>query len=314
MVCVITVPAFHTPKLRLGLPVSFVDTATGRTLAAGIAWIDRYHQKSGPLGLIRDKGAKLPKAPVMQSFSLRFAGLNPRTNAFEIFKGNSETGAFRKGDDAFGYTVILMCLEPLLFAADLAKAAFSVAFSIGFDFATAMLIAQAVSGNIHNSKVNAKDTFWCQQLRIIKVTHSGQIPRATHTHQIHFAFSVFKQSSLVFTAHIVDLLSARKQPKGNFLIADKTQDSIIVRLRGVLAKGALFFLIRLISIRYFGNTAHCHLRGQLKFGAKLWVGQFMQIAEMSWFPKRVQRASCTPHCTAPASSAKCVLALVSGSI
>lgn len=98
---VIAVPAGHTPKLGLGLPVSFIDTAASWTLTACIAWIDSYHRHTSTLGL------------------------NPCANAFEIFQGNSETGAFCSGNDAFGYTVVLMFLEPLLFTANLPKTALS---------------------------------------------------------------------------------------------------------------------------------------------------------------------------------------------
>ncbi len=91
MVCVITVPAFHTPKLRLGWSVSFVDTATGRALAASVAWVDYHHRHASTFSLILDKGAKLSEAPVMQAFPLRFVGLNPCPDMLEIFKSNAET-------------------------------------------------------------------------------------------------------------------------------------------------------------------------------------------------------------------------------
>jgi hypothetical protein len=77
VVCIVAVPAFHTPKLGLGFPVAFVDAPTGETLFAGIAWIDSYHRHAGPLGLILNKGAELTEAPVVQAFPLRFVGLNP---------------------------------------------------------------------------------------------------------------------------------------------------------------------------------------------------------------------------------------------
>jgi hypothetical protein len=291
MVCVITVPAFHTPKLRLGFPVGFVDIPASWALSASMAWIDSYHRHASMLDLIRDKGAKLAEAPVMRAFPLRFVGLNPCPDMREVFKRNAKRGAFRNGNDAFRHTVVFMCLEPLLSAANLVKTAlsrpcahalqggapFGVAFPIRLYFGARMLITQAISGDIDHTEIHTQHAFGHKQFRIIKVAHGSQIPFAAHAHQIHFAFSVFKQSALVIAAHIANLLSTRQKLQRDFLIRDKPQDTVIVRLRGMLAEGASDFLIPFISVRHFSDAAHRHLGGQLKLSAKFWVGKLMQI-------------------------------------
>uniref|UniRef100_UPI002FC35DF9 hypothetical protein n=1 Tax=Nitrosococcus watsonii TaxID=473531 RepID=UPI002FC35DF9 len=82
---------------------------------------------------------------------------------------------------------------------------------------------------------------------------------------------------LVIATHVANLFSAREQPERDFLISNKAQDPIIIRLGRMLSKGAFSFLIQLISICYFGNATHRYLRGQLKFNAKVLIGDFMQI-------------------------------------
>jgi hypothetical protein len=58
---------------------------------------------------------------------------------------------------------------------------------------------------------------------------------------------VRKQLALVIAAHIANFFSAREQPQRDFLIRDKPQDTVIVRLRGMLAEGAPSFLIPFIK-------------------------------------------------------------------
>lgn len=313
VVCIVAMPAFHTPKLRLGFTVALVDTATEETLFAGIMWIDNHHRHTGPLGLILDKVAKLAEAPVMQAFPLRFVGLNPCPDVLEIFKPNAERGAFRSGDDAFGNTVVLVFLEPLLSAAYLPKAApsgpctyalqggasFGVAFPIGFDFSPAVPLTQAVSGDIYNPKIHTKDALMGKQFGIVKVAHRGQIPLATYPHQIDFAFAMFEQFELVIAANIANLFSTRQKPQRDFLIRDKAQDAIVVRLRRVLAEGAFSFLIQFVGVRHFGNAAYRHLRRQLKLSAEFLVGKFVQIvlAKCLGFPCILRKPVTCPVAT-----------------
>ncbi|KFI22239.1 hypothetical protein HW44_11210 [Nitrosococcus oceani] len=291
MVCVITVPAFHIPKLGLGFPVAFVDAPTGETLFAGITWIDSHHRHTGLLGLILDKGTKLTKAPVMQAFPLRFVGLNPCPDMLEIFKSNAETGAFRSRDDAFGDTMVLVFLKPFLPAAYVAKAAFSgpcaealqggasfgVTLTVGLDFSPTVPLTQAVSGDIDNTEIHTQHALRGQQFGIVKVTYSGQIPLAAHEHQIDFALAVFKQLALVIATNIANLFSTRQKPQGDFLITDKAQDTVIIGMRRMLTKGALGFLVKLVGVRHFSNAAHRHLSGQCKFGVHGLIAELMQI-------------------------------------
>jgi hypothetical protein len=100
---------------------------------------------------------------------------------------------WKRGNDAFGYTVVLVFLESSLSTADLAKMVLSrsganthaarwriVWRSVPdrLQPCSTVLIAKAIGSNIDNPKINPKHTFRYQQFGIIKVTHSSQILKA----------------------------------------------------------------------------------------------------------------------------------------
>lgn len=285
------VSANHTPELLLGFPIGFGDMSTRCALAAGVAWIDGHHRKTGPLGLIFDKGSKLTKSPIMQAFPLRFIGLTAGANVLEVFKSDPQPGAFGSGNDVFGNAVVLVFLEPLLFAAHRAKAAFGGAGSdplqggtalgvsrpIGFYFVPSILVAQTVGCDINNPHIDTQHTIRRQQSRIVKITHGGQIPLAANVHQINFALAVFQQSALMLATRKADFLPTTQQPQRNGVTAQKPQDSVIVRLGGVLAKNTLCFLIGLVRIRYLGNAADCNLSRQAEALPDFDIRRFVKI-------------------------------------
>ena len=162
LVCVCFVPAGKTPELGLGFSVSLGDVSAGRTRPAGVAWVDGHTRDSDALRLVFDEGAKLPESPVVQPFPLLLAGLNPLADMRQVFQRNAEAGAFSSGNDCLRYAVVLVLLEPPLFAAHLPKAAlccfgadalqdgasFGVAFAVLLDCRAGVLVAFAVRGDV----------------------------------------------------------------------------------------------------------------------------------------------------------------------
>lgn len=222
MVCVTTVPAFHTPKLCLGLPVRLRRMPARRAFPACITRVNRHHRYSSQLRLVFDESTKLAEAPIVQSLPLLLAGLSPLADVRQVFQRNAEAGAFSSGNDCLRYAVVLMLLKPPLFAAHLAKTAlccfgadalqdgapFGVAFAVLLDPRAGILVALAVSGDIDDAEINAKHAVRREQSRIIKVTHGAEIPLAAHEHQVGFALSVCDQSTLMVTADEGNLLAA----------------------------------------------------------------------------------------------------------
>ena len=291
MVCVVAVPAYHTLKNRLGFPVFLGDMPARHALPAGVARIDNRNGNAGLLGLIFDKGAKLAKTPIVQTVPLLFSGLNLDPDMRQIFQRDTQTGAFSSGNDALGNAMILMLLKACLLAADGAQAALGrpgasalqggaalgVALARRLHLVARVLPAQAVSGNVDDAEIDAKDAVRRQQGRVVKVAHDGQIPLAAHEHQIHFAFAVLQQLTLVFTANVSDFCASLQQPDRHDIAIGKAENPVVVRLRRMFAKSTLRFLVDFVRIRHFGNATHRHLRAYFKFGAQLVITKFVEV-------------------------------------
>ena len=291
LVCVCFVPAGKTPELGLGFSVSLGDVSAGRTRPAGVAWVDGHTRDSDALRLVFDEGAKLPESPVVQPFPLLLAGLNPLADMRQVFQRNAEAGAFSSGNDCLRYAVVLVLLEPPLFAAHLPKAAlccfgadalqdgasFGVAFAVLLDCRAGVLVAFAVRGDVHDAHVNAEHSVRREQSRVIEVAHGAEIPLAAHEHQIDFAFAMLKQATLMLATDEDDLVPPIQKPKRNDVIGAETQDTVIVWLRGVFAECALFLGVQLIGISHFRDAAHGYLSGEPEAFPQLGIARLVQV-------------------------------------
>lgn len=291
LVCVCFVPAGKTPELGLGFSVSLGDVSAGRTRPAGVAWVDGHTRDSDALRLVFDEGAKLPESPVVQPFPLLLAGLNPLADMRQVFQRNAEAGAFSSGNDCLRYAVVLVLLEPPLFAAHLPKAAlccfgadalqdgasFGVAFAVLLDCCAGVLVAFAVRGDVHDTHVNAEHSVRREQSRVIEVAHGAEIPLAAHEHQIDFAFAMLKQATLMLATDEDDLVPPIQKPKRNDVIGAETQDTVIVWLRAVFAECALFLGVQLIGISHFRDAAHGYLSGEPEAFPQLGITRLVQV-------------------------------------
>lgn len=266
MVGVCFVSAGQTQELGLGFAVPLGDVTADRTFPAGVARINRHDGNSGALGLVLQEPAELAEAPVVQSFALLFVGPYPAADVRQIFERNPHAVAFGSRNDALGNAVVLMRLEPPLFAAHAAQSAlgslrvnalkdgpaFSVALAVGFYLGAAVLVAKAVRGDADDAKVYTKHPVRRKQARVVEVAHGGEIPLAAHEHQIDLALTVPHQLALMVSTSVGDLLTAGKNPQGNQIAGHEAQDAVIVGLRSMLAKLDRLNLIAFRQKRFGG--------------------------------------------------------------
>lgn len=291
-VCVCTVSAGDTPEQLLLRAVTLVNVAALRTFLTGVSRVDNHNRDSVFLCLVFDKGAELPERPVMQTLALFFGGLNPLTDMLQVFKTYREIGAFGSENDLLADAMVDVLLIPRLFTAvDLETtpggasadslqggAPRYMPCATSFNSSAAELAAIGASGYVHDAKVHAEHPAWREQLRVIEVTDTSDIPLAANKHQVGLAFPVFKQRSLVFAADKRNLLASGECPQVNRVTFSEAQDTVIERLRRPLAKLALSLapVLELIGVRYFRNTAHRSLSGKPEFFAHCVVVRFVQ--------------------------------------
>jgi len=284
-------PAFCTQKLGLGFPVALINMPALSASTAGIARVNNRNRNSGLLGFVLDKGAKLTEAPIVQSVPLLFSGLNRLANMRQIFQRNRQTGAFGSRNDCLADTVILVLLKPFLLAAHLAETllcsprayalqcrpTFGIVPALGFYLRAGVLVAHAVGGDVDHPQINPKHSARSQQLGVVEVAYASQIPLAAHKHQIDFALAVLQQFALVVAASIGDFLAPGHKPDRDNIIGAKSQDAVIVRLGGMLAKSALCILVNLVAVGYLGYAAYRYLSRNLELCAEVMVAKFVEI-------------------------------------
>lgn len=290
-VCVGFMSASCTPKHGLTGTVLFVDMSTHETLTASIARVNNEDRNACHLRFIFDKAAQFGESPVVQTFPLLFIGLNPGADILEVFKTNCAMGAFSFGNDATRYVVVDPLLETALSSAHFPKptfggscafllqygAAFSVPLTLCFYVLAAELLARGIGSDINDTQVNPKNTFRRQQIRVVKITNSGDIPMAANKHQIHFAFAMLEQLALMFATNKPDLDTSVQRPNRNLVIRQKTKNPVVVGLCAKWAKNALRFLVQLVGIRDLSDATNGNLRSQLKTTPNFLINNLMQI-------------------------------------
>jgi len=177
MVCVITVSAGHTQKLRLAFPVLSGDVPAREALLARVFGIDRHAQDSGLPGFVFNKAAQLPERPVMQSFSLLFVGLGPYPDVRQVFQRNTQPGAFSSSNDAFGNAMIFVFVKSPLFSAHLAQAA------LGRFRANALQGSPALAGNSRGNYVEFESSGSRRGVLRAAAASIAALSLGSHAHQ-----------------------------------------------------------------------------------------------------------------------------------
>lgn len=278
VVCIGRMSTADTPKLRLGFAIALVDYATFRTRPAGVAWIDRNDRHTCLLRLVLDERTQLTETPIVQAFPLLFIGLNPSSDMRQIFERNSERVAFSFGNDCLADCVVLVLLIPGLLAAHLLQAAFSglrtdtlqhgaalgVSSAVRLDFSAVVPLAHAIDSDINDAHVDTENALWLHQPGIVEIADTAHVPLAAHEHKIDFAFAMLQQFSLMFTGKARNRFASTEEPDGNCVVGFKAKDSVVVRLRRVLAKCALGIMINFVGVCDFGDRTYRYLSRQLK--------------------------------------------------
>jgi len=100
----------------LSLTIGFVDMPTGRTLAAGVARINRDDWHAKQFGLVGDKCPELGERPRVQNRSLAASGGCPLADMRQILKRNAAVGVVCSLYDLLRDDVIYVFGKELLFA------------------------------------------------------------------------------------------------------------------------------------------------------------------------------------------------------
>ena len=104
-----------------GLSVGLLGVAANAALSRGVSRVDVADRKPDTRGLVGDLRLKVAEGPRVQDTSLRPGSPYPRAYTVEVLEGDPARGAFGRGDDLLGDTVIHMRGEATLLEPPFAK-------------------------------------------------------------------------------------------------------------------------------------------------------------------------------------------------
>lgn len=253
-------------------------TARGASLA-GVGRVNEHNRHTRQRRLVLDKAAQLVKRPRVQLASLRAPSLYPVADARQIFEGNGASGALRllyklltdgvidvrhkarlpagKPPDHAPGRLRSFGLEPLPLAV--------TALPDRDDVRATVLSTVAVSGDVHQTEVNAQRAVNVNLLWRLHFTGDEQVELAPDKAQIGFSSLPLQQRKSAAAAHEGYVRPAGQCPDGDFPpIQFEGQEPVIVGKSTMLLEAVLLFLADFIGIRDFGDGANNHLCGEVK--------------------------------------------------
>lgn len=256
--------------------------------------IPRVYQDNGNschLSLVRNVLPQLAESPVGKLCSLPTSGLNPSAYACEFFQANRGFGALRRLYNSFRDLVIDVFLVSGLLAGNLAKLALgslrALALEIApavredtafpFNFGTAIYGSVRIGCEVDNPQVNTQNILNTNCVRVWNFANASNVENPANQHQVYFALAVFQKLSLPFTTLKGDCQPTAQCPDRDSIARLEAKDTIIIRLRRMLAEFASSLFVKLVGIRHLGNTTYCYLRRQTKLFAASLIGYAMQL-------------------------------------
>ena len=291
------VTARFTEELSLSLSIQFSGMAAHRTHPRSVSRINRVQLDAVPFRLVFKKVSKLIERPITKFCPLRFSNRQSFSDVLQIFDSQRTVCAFSVQDKTLTNAVIFVALKAGLPARQVTKFALGRLGLLALQIAPAMSVGAATilyrctahyfgvgcGADINDAKVTANHVIATKHGRRFNVAHSVQVKVAAAIKQIRFALAERQEFPLILAALKRDCLPSCKCPDANKVRLLESQDTVIVGNAAVLLKASLLFLINLVSIGYFRNTPHQHLRRKFKafFGGML--DKFMQVVLLERF-------------------------------
>lgn len=271
--------------------IGFIDTTTGRTGSGSVAGINRNHNHACTLCFVFDKASQLVERPAMQGCSLAASSPDPVTDALQIFKGDSSSGALRRINNLLADRVVDLSGKASFFAGKLSEATTTRLRTLLLQLATQTTVAKAhvlnltaavqllvaVSRNRGDTEINTEIVGWRFERGFVNVARLIQVELAIAIDKIGFALSLCQQSPVGFTTDKGDGQSPIERPDRNGVAFLPTENAVVVGDAAQRSKRPLCLPVELVAIGNFGNNANRNLRRKTELFSDGIVASVMQI-------------------------------------
>ena len=290
VVCEASEPARPTEKFGLRFSVGLFDVPARRAFSAGVSRVDEGHRNTRKPGLVRDERMELKERPVRQACPLALPSRYPFANAFEIFEGNTATGALSVRHECLADLVVDVLLIASLFAADLQQLAcgrpralaLKVAPAMGglaavlFDGSSRVDVPIAIRGNVDDAKVDTKHVRGLDQLGIVDLADGRQVEYAADKEKVGFPLASREQRTLALSAGERHDLTPIDSPDRDAIVGFEAQDTVVVGESAQQTEGASGLAVELVGVSDFSNAANDNLCGEPGAGSHGVINELVQ--------------------------------------
>ena len=258
--------------------VSFIDMTAKRTGPGSVSGVNRNYRNPGHLGFVFDKRPQLREAPGMLSASLGLSNSYPVSDAFQIFQGNSLSGALGLRNQLLGDLMINVSGESLFFGGSLLQDTFGRFSSFGLQSGpqSGITMPQAVdltagedftvriNGKICDPKIHSQKTFRVKRFMIGEDAVLQQEELTVPVNQVGLAFNPAQLLFSVSATNKGHNLSALQGGNGNPVHAFVGQQPVVQDHGAMGLKAVVFFLIAAVGFGHLADSTHRHLRREIK--------------------------------------------------
>jgi hypothetical protein len=286
-----TLAAGKTYEIITSLPVALLNVAADAALLGSVTRIDKADLDARTLGFVEDLALQVSECPGVQDASLLAGSPYPGADAFEVFEGNTATGAFSRSNDLLRDYMVDVFGESSFFSTSFYKKSFGTFRSFPLQLApgsigtttqtikvsTREVFAVACSRYIDNANIDAKPAEGCLLFDVGYVDADEQVELLAMQNEIGFAPFVLKQDSLRVSADERDSLSTLGGPNIGYVISPR-QNAGIIRDGAKWSELAFSVSVELVGVCDLGNATHNHLRAETaEFGSAFVVTELVKI-------------------------------------
>lgn len=278
-----------TRKIVPSLSVGLLNVTANTALPRSVTGIDEANLNAYTSSFISDLRLKIGKSPRVKDASLWPASPDPISDAFEVFEGNTETGAFGCNDNLLGNLMIDVCGKIPFFATSFLEESFGALSPFGLELLTQSMgakpeILEVCSGvvpavgsrcYVDDPDVYAKPTEDLVLFGVRDINRNEKVELSFTKNKIRFATLELEKLTLMISTDEWHAKPATYGPNASG-VSKPSEDTSVVGDSSERLKRPLCDLINLVTIRHFSNTAANNLRGEvLKRGSTFMVTEFM---------------------------------------
>lgn len=242
----------------MAFAVGFVNATASRASAGSITRINQKNMDTMQFSLISDLHPQIEERPRAEFIPLCFLDRYPLADARQIFEGNSASGVFRTLNKVFGYAMVNVFGEAPFLAAALCQefptraglfglqlgAQPVMTTTNGCHFPAAVLMAVAITGDVLNTKIDAKKIINIFRGWFVNFARSKQVELAVDKTKIGLATVATEKFFSPIMGEETNLLPTVYRPNGNFILVELPgQDTAIEGDRSKRLKFPLDFLV-----------------------------------------------------------------------